>query len=84
MSFFGSKVQNRVTQAVQEAQVSASPQQVLHHSFLSGDHCQVQGCLGSGGEAGATRQRHRHLSSTGLAVTTVGGIILRGQFSFPD
>ena len=77
MSFFGSEVQNRVTQAVQKAQVSTSPQQVLHHSFLSGDYCQVQGGLGGGGEADDdTGQWHRHAA--------IGGIILRGHFSFPD
>ena len=75
MSFFGSEVQNRVTQAVQKAQVSTSPQQVLHHSFLPGDYCQVQGGLGGGGEADDdTGQWHRHAA--------IGGIILRGHFSF--
>lgn len=43
--FSGSQVQSRVTPAVQKAQVSPNPQQVLHHIFLLGDYGQVQRCL---------------------------------------
>lgn len=44
--FSGSQVQSRVSPAVQKAQVSPNPQQVLHHIFLLGDYGQVQRCLG--------------------------------------
>lgn len=84
MSFFGSEVQNRVTQAVQKTQVGPCPQQVLHHSLLLGDHCQVQGCLWSG-EGAADGQWHKHMHPTGLlAVAAIGGVTLRSHFLLPD
>lgn len=61
MSFFGSQVQDRVPQAVQEAQVGPGPQQVLYHSLLLGDHGQVQGRLGSGQGVGDTLVSSKHL-----------------------
>lgn len=48
--FSGSHVQNGVAPAVQKAQVSPNPQQILHHIFLLGDYGQVQRCLGRRGQ----------------------------------